>query len=195
MRQRVLQEQNLLVAMDSEIGPGRCSTMVPTTVLIRRDRARALVLRMQAEVTVLSPLPSTAHASTHPLRVLIIEQCPLSSGLASSMEVKGVVDIPGLDCTVVSATSAAIGDALFSADGERQYFDVIHFLGHGVPDGMVADNQNRHALIDTEAFADVLSLAPPALIFLNACKQRGQVGKRLQRLADVICAQHLFFAY
>ncbi|WP_197087456.1 CHAT domain-containing protein [Bradyrhizobium sp. LTSP857] len=67
---------------------------------------------------------------------------------------------------VEGATRKTVRDAL-----EQKPYDIVHFIGHGRPDGIFlrGEGQQRGVVLPTDAFSKMISDAEPALVILSAC--------------------------
>jgi hypothetical protein len=66
---------------------------------------------------------------------------------------------------VEGATRASVNKAL-----DEKPYDIVHFIGHGRPDGIFLRGKNREGVVlPTRAFSAMLSGVDPALVILSAC--------------------------
>jgi hypothetical protein len=66
---------------------------------------------------------------------------------------------------IEGATAVAVRRAL-----KRTSYDIIHFIGHGRPDGIYLKGPTgKGEVFPTQAFATLMSEAKPALVILSAC--------------------------
>lgn len=67
---------------------------------------------------------------------------------------------------VEGATKKSVRQAL-----EAKHYDIVHFIGHGRPDGIFLRGEGQQAgvVLSTAAFSQMVSDADPALVILSAC--------------------------
>jgi hypothetical protein len=118
-----------------------------------------------------------------PLRILLASANPINSvRLNLDSEIKKIRRACSKcpDVSFVSLKNATLS-RLLKTIKDKGPFQVLHFMGHGLPPGkagegglMLEDDNRRSHVIGSRAFADMISNDnKPSLIVLNACNSSG----------------------